>query len=126
MNSIFLLIEDNTIDQVVTAQLLRKMIGATQIFVVKNGIEAIEWLKKCRDQFCQPLVILLDVRMPEMNGFEFLDAYDELPNEMRKETSIYMLSSTLDPGDIQKAKQNKHVAESFSNALPVQKFKDLS
>lgn len=45
MNSIFLLIEDNTIDQVVTAQLLRKMIGATQIFVVKNGIEAIEWLK---------------------------------------------------------------------------------
>lgn len=48
MNSIFLLIEDNTIDQVVTAQLLRKMIGATQIFVVKNGIEAIEWLKKCQ------------------------------------------------------------------------------
>lgn len=46
MNSIFLLIEDNTIDQVVTAQLLRKMIGATQIFVVKKGIEAIGMAEK--------------------------------------------------------------------------------
>jgi PleD family two-component response regulator len=43
--------------------------------------------------------------MPEMDGFEFLLAYEMLSGELKKETQIFMLSSTLDPNDITRAKR---------------------
>jgi response regulator RpfG family c-di-GMP phosphodiesterase len=63
--------------------------------------------------------------MPEMDGFEFLLKYEMLSEELKKETQIFMLSSTLDPNDITRAKNNTYVKTLLSKPLPIKKFGEM-
>ena len=63
--------------------------------------------------------------MPEMDGFEFLLEYETLPEELKKETQIFMLSSTLNPNDIARAKNNEYVKNLLSKPLPVKEFGEM-
>lgn len=117
----FLLIDDNVIDQIITKQLLKKALNVYDITVVNSGKEGIQWLQDNRNHF-EELVMLLDIKMPEMDGFEFLLLYDVLSEELKSKTHIFMLSSTLDPHDINRAKSNKYVKSLLSKPLDVKEF----
>lgn len=119
---LFLLIEDNLIDQIVTQQLLKKVFNAEQIIIANNGQEGIQWLNSNKNN--QPLIILLDIQMPIMNGYEFLEEFDKLSNETKKDIQIYILSSTLDSDEIAYLKQNQYVIDLFSKPFPVEEFKN--
>lgn len=119
-----LLIEDNVIDQLVTTKLLRKTLGDMDISVVSNGREGIDWLHEHENNL-NPLIILLDIKMPVMDGFEFLSRYDSLSEDIKNGTEIFMLSSTLDSTDIKRANENNYVKKLFSKPLPVQQFKEM-
>lgn len=120
-----LIIDDNTIDQIVTKQLLKKTLGITEISTANNGKQGIQWLRNNKRSFEESLIILLDAKMPEMDGFEFLSEYEILPEELKKETQIFMLSSTLDPNDITRAKSNKYVKRLLSKPLPIKEFSEI-
>ncbi len=119
-----LLIEDNLIDQLVTSQLLKKNLGLTEINIANNGREGMQWLKNADITFNE-LIILLDIRMPEMDGFEFLSEYEKLPEALKHKTRIFMLSSTLDSEDIKRAEDNNYVQSLLSKPLPVNEFKRI-
>lgn len=119
-----LLIEDNIIDQLVTTKLLKKTLGDLDISVVNNGREGIEWLHEHEKDY-HSLIILLDIKMPVMDGFEFLSRYDSLSEDIKRGTEIFMLSSTLDATDIKKANENNYVKKLFSKPLPVLQFKEM-
>ena len=120
-----LIIDDNTIDQIVTKQLLKKTLGITEISTANNGKQGIQWLRNNKRSFEESLIILLDAKMPEMDGFEFLSEFEILPEELKKETQIFMLSSTLDPNDITRAKSNKYVKRLLSKPLPIKEFSEI-
>ena len=124
-NYIFLIIDDNVIDQIVTGQLLKKVLGVTKINIANNGNEGIQWINTHRTRFNESLIILLDIKMPEMDGFGFLAEYEILPEELKRETQIFMLSSTLDPDDIQRAESNNYVKSLLSKPLPVKEFGEM-
>jgi CheY-like chemotaxis protein len=119
---LFLLIEDNLIDQIVTQQLLKKVFNVEQIIITNNGQEGIEWLKNNKSN--QPVIILLDIQIPVMNGYEFLEEFDKLSEETKKELQIYVLSSTLDAAEITYIKENQYVIDLFSKPFPVEEFKN--
>ena len=54
-------------------------------------------------------VLFLDINMPVMNGWEFLDRFNELDESIKKRIKIYILSSSVDKRDIERAKANKNV-----------------
>lgn len=60
-----------------------------------------------------------------MDGFEFLLKYEMLSEELKKETQIFMLSSTLDPNDITRAKNNTYVKTLLSKPLAIKKFGEM-
>jgi CheY-like chemotaxis protein len=122
---LFLIIDDNAIDQIIATQLLKKVLGATKINSAANGNEAIKWIRNNRTNYSETLIILLDIKMPEMDGFEFLTKYDTLAEGLKKETQIFMLSSTLDPHDIQRAESNPYVKALLSKPLPIKEFRDM-
>lgn len=121
----FLLIEDNVIDQLVTSQLLKRNLDSAEISIANNGREGIQWLHENKIGFDELLIILLDIRMPEMDGFEFLSEYEKLPEQFKKKTQIFMLSSTLDSEDIQRAKNNHYVQRLLEKPLAVKEFKKM-
>lgn len=121
-NYTFLLIEDNVIDQIVTSHLLKKALTTSEITIVNNGKEAIYWLKAYKCRLNESIIILSDINMPVMNGFEFLFEYDRLPNELKNQTEIFMLSSTLCIDEINQCKRNSYVEDVFSKPLPIEKF----
>ncbi|CAA9196535.1 response regulator [Flavobacterium bizetiae] len=121
LKPVFLVIEDNLIDQLVITQLLTKGMQIEQIVIANNGKEGIEWLTTQKKN--QSLIILLDIQMPIMNGFEFLDAFHKLNKEIKKETQIYVLSSTLDPEELEHINKNDDVSGFLNKPFPIEEFK---
>ena len=75
-----------------------------KIYVAVNGKEAIDFLQT-NESFKneKPSLILLDINMPVMNGFEFMEAYGELEDELKASTVVVMLTTSLHPKDLERA-----------------------
>jgi CheY-like chemotaxis protein len=108
-----LLIDDNYIDNFVTRKILEGSNFTDKIVVVRSATEAISAL---RDGTIQPDVIFLDVRMPMMGGFEFLEEYDKIDID-KTGIKIFMLSSSLDPLDMRKSSDNKYITQFIHKPL---------
>ncbi|MFD1604260.1 response regulator [Flavobacterium artemisiae] len=118
----FVLIEDNLIDQFVIKKLLKKALDINPLYIANNGKEGLEWLLKNVKQ--KPLIILLDIQMPIMNGFEFLEHFTSLEEQIKDKIQIFVLSSTLDLDEIKKAKENSYVSGFFSKPLKIETLKN--
>jgi len=84
---------------------------ATSFF--HNGNEAIEAIKKNNDANALPDLILLDVNMPIMNGWQFIEEYSKLAVTLPKSSLIYMISSSNDEVDINKAKGYAEIVKDY-------------
>ena len=103
-----LLIDDNYIDNFVTRRILEGGNFAEEVIVSQSAADAIDSL---RSGSVKPDVIFLDIRMPVMGGFEFLQEYDKLEIDGKKAIKIFMLSSSLDPTDLKKSSNNKYITQ---------------
>lgn len=122
---VFLIIEDSDIDKLVIKQLLKKVLDVTHVNAVNNGKEGIEWVINNRKNFTQALIILLDIQMPVMTGFEFLIEYDKLCDELKQETQIFVLSSSLVREEIKLIKNNRYVTDFLSKPIAIKEFGDV-
>jgi len=116
-----LLIDDNYIDNFVTRKILESSNFAEEIIVVRSATEAIASLGEGK---IKPDVIFLDVRMPQMSGFEFLEEYDKIEIE-KGEIKIFMLSSSLDPMDMRKSTDNKYITQFIHKPLTQKALEEL-
>lgn len=123
-NATILLIEDNLIDQLIIKQLFKKVLNIASIAIANNGKEGIDWIKNNKNS--KPLIILLDIQMPIMNGFDFLEAFAKLKNEVKKEIQIFVLSSTLDPEEIDLINANNYVTGFLNKPFPIEEFININ
>lgn len=119
----FIIIEDNLIDQFVTKKLLKKGLDINPVCIANNGKEGLNWLLKNQNQ--NPFIILLDIQMPIMNGFEFLEEFDRLPQNVKEKIEIFVLSSTLDSDEIKKVKENKYVSDFWNKPCRLEILKSV-
>ena len=101
-----LLVEDQEIDAFLSKNILQQMEIAREVIVCKDGgqaLQVIDSINKETSSAKEPIdLILLDIRMPGMDGFEFLE---ELRATYQQQYTVVILSSSEDPEDLTKAAQ---------------------
>ena len=111
-----LLIDDNSIDNFVNKKLIEMTGFASDVEVYESGEEALKALKeRKKDQL--PDVIFLDIMMPVMDGFAFLEEFNKLGQDHREKCKIIMLSTSESFQDLNKANKNPLVQKFLNKPL---------
>jgi CheY-like chemotaxis protein len=111
-----IIVEDDPIASLIISKEIERHPRFILSMAFSNGKLSIDYIKSAFEQKgVLPDLILLDINMPVMNGWEFLDAFQNL--ERRKEVPVIMLTSSIDPQDIEKARSYKEVKGYFSKPL---------
>ncbi|MGB6150825.1 MAG: response regulator [Pricia sp.] len=104
------IIDDDPIFIYGTKRLMAEIDFYETVVVYQNGQDALDGLNGITangEQF--PSVIFLDLNMPIMNGWEFLEDFIKIPNDNREKVVIYIISSSVDPRDLERIKNYKVV-----------------
>jgi CheY-like chemotaxis protein len=121
-----ILIDDNEIDIVVNTKLLKLANLTENVFSFHSCMEAMDYISANLDSLNQkPNVILLDIQMPGIDGFGCLDEIDKLPDAFNGNCKVFMLSSSIDRYDIQRAESNNKVLKVLEKPLDVYLLKRL-
>lgn len=115
---LILLVDDDDTTNYLNERLLKEMQVAKQILVLKNGREAIDYLNKAKSALeNSPDLIFLDIKMPVMDGFSFLDEYHSRGFDAGDYVIIMMLTSSASFYDLERLKKYNKVKKHFSKAL---------
>jgi response regulator RpfG family c-di-GMP phosphodiesterase len=117
----FLIIDDSYIDRIVASAMIKTVFTENTISETGGATEGLQFLQE--KKHITPLIILLDVKMPQVDGFGFLDQFEHANEIDKSEITIFMLSSTIDPDDIRKAEKNPFVKKLLSKPLSIQQLK---
>lgn len=119
-----LLVDDDTINNFINERLLRKANITEEVKVALNGKEALDYLSSRSEDKGVPELILLDINMPVMDGFEFLDAFEKLDLKNKDNVVIVMLTTSTNPNDTQRLIKSG-VAGYINKPLTEQKLLDI-
>jgi CheY-like chemotaxis protein len=119
------LVDDDDIFRLVANKQMSKHPGFDTVEIFENGQEALEALQVSALQPEQlPALILLDLNMPVLDGWGFLDQMQQLP--LSREIVVVIVTSSIDPQDIQKAKTYSEVKDFVAKPLTESKLTQIA
>ncbi len=124
-NKTICIIDDEEIIQFIIKTVIRNLNNEISILSYKNGEEALEALKQVVDEDL-PDVILLDINMPVMGGWQFLDEFVKLKPNPNKRIAIYILSSSAAPDDKIRAKVYKDIIGYINKPIEADTLKKIT
>ncbi|MDI1255022.1 MAG: response regulator [Flavobacterium sp.] len=119
-----MIIDDNPIDLYIASSIIKNNNFGKNILLYQSASEALKYLKDNQENIpALPQIIFVDIYMPLMSGFEFLENYEVMSDSIKVNCCAYIISSTIDDFDIARARNEKN-ASSFQVKPITKKFLD--
>jgi CheY-like chemotaxis protein len=117
-----MLIDDNEIDNLINQKMIESANVVKNIYTHTGARSAIEFLRNAEklEEYSDkilPDIILLDIDMPLMDGFQFLDEFEKLKESTKAKCGVVMLTSSINPQDVNKSKKYKYVRKYINKPL---------
>lgn len=117
-----LFIDDDPITLMLCKMVISKSLFSKEIVTAKNGEEALQYFSKLKLDNANPLLakpqlIFLDLNMPVMGGWEFLESFSTPEYSQYNNTKVIILSSTIDPEDLEKSSKYPMVIDFLSKPI---------
>jgi CheY-like chemotaxis protein len=128
MLELIMCIDDDPITVMLFKKVIQKASFAKKIINAVNGQDAITQINTFNNTSNpekKPLLIFLDLNMPVMGGWEFIDLFNESNYSTLNNTKVIILTSTIDPEDIRKSKSYPNVIEFLSKPITVEMLEYL-
>jgi len=109
----FILVDDVSVNNLLVGRLLQKVLPGASVSQFTDAQQALDFLRHTEvqsDAAQKPLVVLLDIYMPSMDGWSFLDSWRELSEQQRRGIQVWILSSSISPADKERAGKTSEVA----------------
>jgi CheY-like chemotaxis protein len=121
-----MLVDDDHNDNFFHEREIKKTNAATIVIEKNTGLEALEYLKSKKvDKAMLPNLIFLDINMPGMNGWDFLQEYERLDKELQSRVVIIMLTSSDNDDDVSRAKAWRSVSDYITKPLTKEIMTDI-
>ncbi|MCE7063610.1 response regulator [Dyadobacter sp. CY343] len=117
--STFIVVDDDPGNNLICKYIIGSIAPDASIHLFTNPEKALEWIKEDYNNSAQDqhAALFLDINMPVMNGWEFLDTFCSFPSLVQEQITIFILSSSIDPEDTQKAEKHPLVNGYYSKPL---------
>lgn len=105
-----MIIDDNVIDLYIASRMITKNNFGAKVLSYSKAQEALDFLKENENnEEALPQIIFVDIYMPIMSGFEFLNSYNQFSEKLKKYCDVYVISSTIDDYDIIRASTDVNI-----------------
>jgi CheY-like chemotaxis protein len=116
--SSFIIIDDDPINNRICEKIIQKVIPDAEVITFTEPHAGFEYVKSTRQKpTIGKAILLLDINMPTMTGWEFMEQFEQLDTTLKERFLIYILSSSVNPADIEKAKSNKKIIDYIEKPL---------
>ncbi|MEQ8364230.1 MAG: response regulator [Cyclobacteriaceae bacterium] len=120
------IIDDDDVYQYTVTRALKSDSLAKKILVFSDGEEAIDFLAdNIANKENLPDVIFLDVNMPIMDGWQFLEEYVKMKPRVGKQITIYMVTSSVDPVDVERAEKFSEISDYLVKPIHPDQIREL-
>jgi CheY-like chemotaxis protein len=122
-----LLIDDDEPTNYLNRMVIEEVDCAHRVEVMQNAQDALNYLthSSSSGEYPRPDLVFLDINMPAMDGWEFLEKYNQLPEEQKGKIIVVMLTTSFNPEDELKAKKISGVSDFRNKPLTAEMLKDV-
>jgi response regulator RpfG family c-di-GMP phosphodiesterase len=118
----FVVIDDDRINNMLCTIVIGKVASNCEIKTFESPEEGLEYFRKGYTDNGVPTVLFLDINMPTWSGWDYLYNFDMLEKDIKDQVIIFMLSSSVDPSDKQRAVENKNVTGYLEKPITTEKI----
>ena len=114
----YILIDDDELNNLLCSMAIEEALGEAidiKLFTVPE--KGLEFIQNEYVNTLEPTILFLDINMPSMTGWEFMEEYENLSELVKSQICVYILSSSVDHRDIDMAEANKNVKGFLSKPL---------
>ncbi len=113
----FIVIDDSKLDCFIAEKIIKNTGKCESVTSFQMAENALEYIRTQATPSANPTIILVDIQMPVMNGFQFVEAFEKLPENITDNYSVFIISSSINDDDLNRVHNYRSIRQFLNKPL---------